>query len=714
MMKKRLLSVAMAFCMLLAAVPYIGGQANAATYYSATIQQASDSRIPAMLNAVSNQAFPSAVAVSDVKSKLSYFILEGPWAAIDGSKFPYPNNAPEYFVTITDGTYTKTVRGKGCFAYASFVSQVIYGTTGDRLNLSEAAGKMTENGLKSFLKEYAQAGEHIRVDGSHSLAFISSTEDGFYYLDYRTDSNPYITLTYTTYSNFVKKCNEVGKQLWIYNANPQKNSQASAGNEPVLKNSQASTDGTSMYSLYEGTLSYQDAGKFCKEHGGTLACITSAAEQSVVEAMVKQFGSACWLGATDESGAWLWVSGESFSYANWAPYEPSGTIANGQKEAYLGMHGSGASAGKWNDFQKNSTSVKGFVLEAPLGKIALTSAPKTTIYDLGQTLSTEGMTVLATYKDGSSRIVTASCAVSGFDSQKEGTQTITVSYAGKTTQFQVTVGEILSELFTIHFDANGGTVSPAAQTVEYGKAVGTLPVPTREGYDFYCWYFEQNGTRYMVEETTKYNVKRDSTFYAYWVKKPDTQDGPSDWAKTEVETADSLGLIPSDLKSKYQTEITRAEFCRLIVNMLEKVCEQDIADILKDAELVVDPNAFTDTNDPDILAAYTLGIIKGIGNQKFSPNGNITREDAATMLMRTYYGADMEDEAAVQPVNYADRSQIGSWARTGVDLASTMKDPVSGVAVMQGIGGNKFGPKGTYTREQAYLTILRLYRCLNE
>ncbi|MBQ1351667.1 MAG: bacterial Ig-like domain-containing protein, partial [Oscillospiraceae bacterium] len=461
----------------------------------------------------------------------------------------------------------------------------------------------------------------------------------------------------------------------------------------------------------EATVTYQEASQLCASYGGTLACIVNAGEQAVVEAMVKPFQNACWLGATNEKGTWTWESGKPFSYTNWAPYEPSGTIAGGQKEAYLGMHGNGVSAGKWNDFQKNSSSVKGFVMEASLTKITVTAMPKTTVYQLGQSFSAEGMKVTAAYSDGSSQEVAANCQLSGFDGQKAGTQTITVSYGGKTAQFQVTVGNADTELYTIHFNANGGSVSPSAQTVEYGKAVGSLPIPTRAGYEFYCWYFEQNGTRYMVEETTKYNVKRDSTFYAYWVEKTIVDNKPSDWAKAEVDTATSLGLIPSDLQSKYQTEITRAEFCRLIVNMLEKVCDQDIEDILKDAELVVDPNAFTDTNDPDILAACALGIIKGIGNHKFSPNGNITREDAATMLMRTYYGPDMEEEEAVQHVDYADRSQIGSWARNGVDLASTMKDPVSGIAVMQGVGGNRFNPKGTYTREQAYLTILRLYRC---
>ena len=43
--------------------------------------------------------------------------------------------------------------------------------------------------------------------------------------------------------------------------------------------------------------------------------------------------------------------------------------------------------------------------------------------------------------------------------------------------------------------------------------------------------------------------------------------------------------------------------------------------ILAEQGLSRSPNAFTDTNDSDILAAYALGITKGTGNNQFSPSG---------------------------------------------------------------------------------------------
>lgn len=67
--------------------------------------------------------------------------------------------------------------------------------------------------------------------------------------------------------------------------------------------------------------------------------------------------------------------------------------------------------------------------------------------------------------------------------------------------------------YTITFDARGGEVSPAEITVTYGQPVGTLPVPTREGFDFIGW-FDENGTRYTDE--TVYLVDGNITLNARW------------------------------------------------------------------------------------------------------------------------------------------------------------------------------------------------------
>ena len=67
--------------------------------------------------------------------------------------------------------------------------------------------------------------------------------------------------------------------------------------------------------------------------------------------------------------------------------------------------------------------------------------------------------------------------------------------------------------YTITLDANGGNLDVTTVTVEYGAAVNTLPVPTRDGYTFVGW-FDAEGNRYTAE--TIYNVLGNITLTAQW------------------------------------------------------------------------------------------------------------------------------------------------------------------------------------------------------
>lgn len=67
--------------------------------------------------------------------------------------------------------------------------------------------------------------------------------------------------------------------------------------------------------------------------------------------------------------------------------------------------------------------------------------------------------------------------------------------------------------------------------------------------------------------------------------------------------------------------------------------------------------------------------------------------NAAKVLNQTVSGA----EAA-----FADASSIAAWAKPSVSF-------VSSAGVMNGTGNNSFSPLGTYSRQQAFMTIVRLF-----
>ncbi|MEC5398733.1 lectin-like protein [Uliginosibacterium sp. H1] len=79
--------------------------------------------------------------------------------------------------------------------------------------------------------------------------------------------------------------------------------------------------------------------------GGYLATITSAAENAFIAALVPDYAttgeSPYWLGGFQPVGSaanvgWQWVTGEAWSYTNWAPGEPNNSTEHALAFAYFG------------------------------------------------------------------------------------------------------------------------------------------------------------------------------------------------------------------------------------------------------------------------------------------------------------------------------------------------------------------------------------------
>lgn len=72
--------------------------------------------------------------------------------------------------------------------------------------------------------------------------------------------------------------------------------------------------------------------------------------------------------------------------------------------------------------------------------------------------------------------------------------------------------------YTVTWNANGGTVSPASTTKTHGSTLGTLPTPTRAStaeysYTFAGWFTAASGGTQISSTTT---VTGDVTYYAHW------------------------------------------------------------------------------------------------------------------------------------------------------------------------------------------------------
>ena len=180
-------------------------------------------------------------------------------------------------------------------------------------------------------------------------------------------------------------------------------------------------------------------------------------------------------------------------------------------------------------------------------------------------------------------------------------------------------------------------------------------------------------------------------------------DTPSSWAADEVNQAINTGLVPDALQAQYQSNCTREVFCMLAVKLVEVKTGKSVNDVLQEKGLKIDASAFTDTSSDVILAANALGIVNGVGNGKFSPQGLLTREQAATMLMRASNVLGYTPSGT--PMTFADSGSFSAYAVESINF-------VTAAGVMNGVSSNTFSPQGYYTREMAYLTMLRLYKAM--
>ena len=79
------------------------------------------------------------------------------------------------------------------------------------------------------------------------------------------------------------------------------------------------------------------------------------------------------------------------------------------------------------------------VVVTDIDSIAVNNQPSKSVYYIGDSLDTSGLTIDLYSSDGSKKTVSSGYTVSGFNSSSAGTKTVTVSYDGLTTTFNVTV-----------------------------------------------------------------------------------------------------------------------------------------------------------------------------------------------------------------------------------------------------------------------------------
>ncbi len=151
----------------------------------------------------------------------------------------------------------------------------------------------------------------------------------------------------------------------------------------------------------------------------------------------------------------------------------------------------------------------------------------------------------------------------GWYTAKEGGEEVTTStvFSKDTTiyaQWTPVVTPPVPTMYTVTFDANGGTVTMTTDTTGTNGKLAALPIPTRDGYTFNGWYTLADGGE-KVDESKIYTAN--TTLYAHWTKTetPPTPPRPADKEETyyiNIPKTDNGEIIPSTRYAKDGERVT--------------------------------------------------------------------------------------------------------------------------------------------------------------
>jgi hypothetical protein len=256
------------------------------------------------------------------------------------------------------------------------------------------------------------------------------------------------------------------------------------------------------------------------------------------------------------------------------------------------------------------------------------------------------------------------------------------------TEHQITINE--DGNIAITAEQLAGTTLPVILRIPYSASgnVNMLVGVKIDGHNTLIPYsVYQNGVIYiMVSEAGTYGI----------VNNPKTfPDVSGHWATDYIDFVGARALYSGDEKGEFTPNgtMTRAMFAQVLAN-LERV----------------DLSAYSNSrfNDVPIGRWYTAAvewvasnnIVSGVGNGRFDPSANITREQMAVMLYNYIKHKNISLPANREIAAFADESSISSWALDAVKV-------IQASGIISGKPGNLYDPKSSATRAEVATIFAR-------
>lgn len=293
------------------------------------------------------------------------------------------------------------------------------------------------------------------------------------------------------------------------------------------------------------------------------------------------------------------------------------------------------------------------------------------------------------------------------------TKTITVDVNSRNEGYENFWGATETQITNFEIEFEDGTIGTVrnkvstakSRTLEYNESDASLSsfygnyktISSADSLSEYVYDLPNN--RGTVASNIEYMPKLEM------LKIPKFRDLSSNWARVNIEKLYSLGIL--DDQSNFfspNTPSQRYDFAIAIGKAIDlRVLEDQNA-----RKKTVKPAIFKDVKRTAkdynyLVAAVEKGVIKGVTPITFSPDGFLTRQEAATILVRAL-GLEGKAPDPGYKTQYMDDRKISDYARDSIYV-------VTQLGLMAGSSRN-FNPKDTLTRAEAAAIIERYLRYL--
>jgi len=167
------------------------------------------------------------------------------------------------------------------------------------------------------------------------------------------------------------------------------------------------------------------------------------------------------------------------------------------------------------------------------------------------------------------------------------------------------------------------------------------------------------------------------------------------WASDSIDGLAARGIVNGVTKDSFApgNSVTRAEFIQMLMLALD----------LNQANAT---STFSDVKQgawyyQSIASAQQLGIVSGLTDGSFGINNKITRQEMAAMAYRALQKAEITLNQEKSAAGFHDAQDIAGYANEAVTAMHQ-------AGIINGVGNDRFDPKGTATRAQAAVIVYQL------